>query len=83
MDFLEKLRKQPEHVRKIILWTTVIIIGLILSFFWIKEILKNIEEVKSSPSFIPKLELDENMPEIPKLPEQELKQLEEEINNAR
>lgn len=35
MNFLEKLRNQPEHIRKLILWTIVIIIALILGSLWI------------------------------------------------
>ncbi len=35
MDFIIKLQNKPEHIRKRILWATVIIIGLILIIFWI------------------------------------------------
>lgn len=34
-DFLKKLQKQPEHIRKIILWITVAIVALILGSYWI------------------------------------------------
>ena len=46
MDFLNKLRKQPIRVRKTILWSTVIILGLILSFLWIYSSYKNIDNLK-------------------------------------
>lgn len=35
IKFIEKLRNKPEHVKKIILWVVVIIIGLILAVLWI------------------------------------------------
>jgi len=35
LDFLNKVRNQPEHVRKIILWVIVIITALILAGWWI------------------------------------------------
>ncbi|MBU2540247.1 hypothetical protein KJ786_03755 [Patescibacteria group bacterium] len=34
-EFIKKLQGLPEEKKKIILWTVVIILGLILSFFWI------------------------------------------------
>lgn len=34
-EFIKKLQSLPEEKKKIILWTIVIILGLILSFFWI------------------------------------------------
>jgi len=34
MDFLDNLRKKPKHVRKFILWITVIITALILGTWW-------------------------------------------------
>ncbi len=46
MNFLDKLRKQPKHIRKMILWITVIILGLILSVLWINGSYKNIQELK-------------------------------------
>ena len=35
MDFLNKLQKQPVHIRKLILWMIVIIVALILASWWI------------------------------------------------
>lgn len=46
MDFLKKLQKQPEHIRKIILWAVVIIIGLILVIFWALNVSQNIKKLK-------------------------------------
>ena len=47
MNFLDKLRKQPEHIRKLILWITVVILGLILAVLWINSSYKKIQELKS------------------------------------
>jgi len=44
MDFITRLQNKPEHIRKIILWTTVIIIGLILIIFWIIFSYQRIQE---------------------------------------
>ena len=84
MDFLKKLQKQPDNVKKIILWLAVIFIGIVLAFFWIKGISKKMKELESR-EFIkdidisfPKIEIPEI--KIPDLSEEELKQLEEELN---
>lgn len=34
MNFLNKLRNQPVYIRKIILWSTVIVVALILAGLW-------------------------------------------------
>lgn len=47
MNFLDRLRKQPEHIRKLILWIIVIILGLILAVLWINSSYKKIQELKS------------------------------------
>ena len=47
MNFLDKLRKQPEHIRKFVLWSVVIILGLILAVLWINSSYKKIQELKS------------------------------------
>jgi hypothetical protein len=35
--FLKKLRDLPEHQKKIILWTIVIILALIMGTFWVRS----------------------------------------------
>jgi len=47
LNFLDKLRKQPKHVRKMILWITVIVLGLILAVLWINSSYKKIQKLKS------------------------------------
>jgi len=34
VNFLNKLRNQPVYIRKIILWSTVIVVALILAGLW-------------------------------------------------
>jgi len=60
MDFLDNLRKKPKHVRKFILWTTVIITALILGTWWFYNSYNKIknfprQEILKELSF-PKLE---------------------------
>ena len=47
MNFLDKLRKQPKHIRKLILWIVVVVLGLILVVLWINSSYKKIQELKS------------------------------------
>ena len=56
MDFLNNLRKQPVHIRKLILWIIVIIVALILASWWIYN---SYAKLKNFPKeeFIKELEL--------------------------
>ena len=47
MDFLKKLQNKPLHTRKLILWITIIILGLILAVLWTNSSYKKIQELKS------------------------------------
>jgi len=62
MKFLDDLRNKPEHIRKRILWITIIIIGLILGSIWIYSCYKNIERLKLL-NIIEEL----NLPETPEI----------------
>ena len=35
MNFLKKIQQQPEHIRKLILWVVMVIIGLGLIILWV------------------------------------------------
>ncbi len=59
MNFLDKIRKQPEYIRKLILWITVVILGLILAVLWINSSYKKDQKLKSQ-NIIQEL----NFPEI-------------------
>lgn len=64
MDFLKKLQNLPEKKRKIILWTVVIILGLFISFFVIKNLQKKLEDFKAEDL---KNELNLDKLDIPKI----------------
>ena len=69
MDIIEKIQKLPEAKKKIILWSIVIVLGLILLFFWTKKIQDKLgnfraEEIKEELN-LPNLEMPEiNIPAI-------------------
>ena len=46
MNIFEKIRALSETKRKIILWTIIVIIGLSLLFFWVKNFQKKMKEFK-------------------------------------
>lgn len=46
MKFFEKVRNLPESKRKLILWAVVIIIGLSLLTFWLKNLQQGIKSFK-------------------------------------
>ena len=54
MSFLKKIQQQPEYVKKLILWTITIIIGLGLIFFWYWNSYRGIREF-SKEKFIKNL----------------------------
>lgn len=83
-DFLAKLQNQPESTKKIILWLTVIVIGLALIVIYVKHIQKtianfNIEDLSRQlnlPSFEEQLK-DLPEPEMPGINEEELRKPQE------
>ena len=46
MDFLKKIQNLPESKRRLILWTIVIILSLVLLFFWGKNSQERIKSFK-------------------------------------
>lgn len=56
MDILNKLRKQPVHIRKLILWIIVIIVALILASWWIYNSFAKLKNFKEE-EFIKELNL--------------------------
>lgn len=72
-SFLQKIRSLPESRRKIILWTAVVIVGLGLTVWWVKnfqEKLKSFkkEEIKEQLQLPTLEEKLKTLPEI-KIPE--------------
>lgn len=47
MDIVSKLQQQPEHIRKIILWTVVIILGVVLLGWWLRNSYNALEKLQS------------------------------------
>jgi hypothetical protein len=86
-NFLRNLQSQPDKVKKIILWSTVSVVGFILILLWwffiFQRALKNFNSENLKKGFnLPELEEKlGNLPplETPKINEEELKKLEEEI----
>jgi len=56
VDFLNKIRNQPEHIRKIILWVAVIIIALFLAILWIYNSSQRIKQFPTE-EFMKKIEI--------------------------
>jgi len=87
LDFLNKLRNQPEHIKKIILWATVVIIGLIMLVLWwffiFQKTIKSFNSEKLKENFnIQGLEDQiQNLQkvELPKISEEDAKKIEEEL----
>jgi amino acid permease len=46
VSFIKKLQAKPKKERKIILWSIVIILALILGTLWIYSSYKNVENLK-------------------------------------
>jgi len=91
MGFLRKIQNQPEHIRKIILWSLVVIFGLGLATWWVKNFQQKIKSFEKE-EFIEELKIPslkeelKGLPEIeipkieiPEISEEELKKLEETI----
>ena len=89
MEFINNLRKKPEKDRKRILWSILIIIGLILLILWIYNSFKAINKLKEENLMrgLDIATLEEDMPEfdMPEIPEDEQlteEELEEILKNA-
>ncbi|PIR72105.1 MAG: hypothetical protein COU42_02525 [Candidatus Nealsonbacteria bacterium CG10_big_fil_rev_8_21_14_0_10_36_24] len=61
MDFLKKIQNQPERIRKMILWITVVVVALILASWWIYNSYWNLKNFKEE-EFIKELELPKFTP---------------------
>ena len=93
-DFLKKLQSQPESTKKIILWSVMVLVGLLLLIFWLnstKSRIKNfqkedfvrdlgIPDLREDINKMPKIEFPEIT--MPELNEEELKALDEELEGA-
>jgi len=64
MNILQKIQNQPEKNKKIILWATLIVLGLILAFFLVKNAREKIREFEAEKAIG---DLDFSKLEIPEL----------------
>jgi hypothetical protein len=46
MNFFKKLKEKPEHIRKAVLWSVVISVGLVFSLWWVHDSKKRINEFR-------------------------------------
>jgi len=60
-DFLLKLQNLPEQQKKIILWTIVGVLGLIMGYFWINSSIKRLENLDLSGVKLPEISTQENL----------------------
>jgi len=65
MDIFKRLRTQPEYIRRIILWGTVIVLGLILGVWWIKRFSQRLENF-SQKGFVEQLKIPDFREELKK-----------------
>ena len=84
MNFLNKIQNLPERKRKTIFWLIVIIVGIFLLIWWVKNLQTHIKSFRSEKIQgglqLPELEEElKNLPkfEVPEISEEELKKLEE------
>jgi len=62
---LQKLQSLPEQKKKIILWTIVAVLAVIMGFFWVKSAIVNVSKMGQE---FQKIELPEiQMPEAPNI----------------
>ena len=79
MRFLKKLQNLPEKRRKVILWSTIIILALVLLIWWINSIKNRVAEFPGD-EFMEKLNLSSvEMPEMPEFPREKLQTTEQAI----
>lgn len=84
MDFLDKIRKKPENERKMILWIIIIVVGLIFILLWIYTSQKSIRELEKEDIMEQiNLPAKENLPQIEGPSEEDLKELEDLMNQLK
>ena len=59
-----KLQNYPEKKKKIILWSIVAILAVIMGFFWVKEAVSNVSKIGESVKSINLPKINSNMPAL-------------------
>ena len=68
INFLEKLQKLPEDRKKIILWSVVAVLAVVMGFFWIKGAINNFSKIGESIGKIEFPQIDvSSTPSLPDL----------------
>lgn len=72
MDITEKIRKffvklqgLPENKKKIILWTIVAVLAVIMGFFWVRGTMHALSEIGKGFQGVKLPEMNINMPSVP------------------
>ena len=67
-NYLEKLQNLPENKKKIILWTIVVILAVIMGFFWIRGAMDSLSKIGEGVQNIKIPEINtSDMPTMPSL----------------
>ncbi len=63
-DYLQKLQALPDKQKKIVLWTIVAILAIVMGYFWIRSAAKRLEDLGKSVK-IPQIEMPQTeLPDI-------------------
>jgi len=76
VGFLKKLQSQPEYIRKMVLWSVVIILGLGLVIWWINSSYQKLKKFEKE-EFIKKMNLPSFRGELENLPEIKIPKIDE------
>jgi len=47
-NFVDKLRDLSENKKKIILWSIVVVLGLIMGYFWVKSVILKLNNLETT-----------------------------------
>jgi len=65
--FIEKMQSLPENKKKIVLWTIVIVLAIIMGFFWIRSVLNSFSKINENMNIeIPIIDISD-IPQMPSL----------------
>jgi len=64
--FLDRLRSLPDNKKKIILWTIVTVLAIIMVFFWIRGAMNSLSKIGENMQDIEIPQI--NIPDMPAMP---------------
>jgi cell division protein FtsL len=59
-NYVTKLQSLSENKKKIILWATVVFLGLIMGYFWVKSVIYKLNNLENIDLEFPELEINNN-----------------------